>query len=305
MLVSDSEPRPARSRDLLGATRELVPGNRLLVPLIRGQAAGAMLRIGDAVAQRCPARGVVLSLVEIPQRWTALVSSAVVRSRELLRWIAANDYPTGVDNGRLGILSRFTADPPASIRESLLETQCDLVLAEWPNPAARRQYRLQAILRSLVSDHQSGLLVARPDPATQGGLQPRRVLAPLRGGPNAWLALSVASALADQARATLTLLHVYDRRHHPDLRRHEEALFHELTDAAASSHPRILEQASDDPVAAMFREGRRYDTVVLGAHANPARRGALLGTGLSRAMDELQQTVIVTRNSVGHPEAAA
>lgn len=273
------------------------PGNRVLVPLIRGQSAAFLLSIGDAVAEQCPSRGIVLSLVEIPSRWSGMVASAVVRSRELLRWIAATDYASGAEQAeRLGIQSRFTADPAASIREALLETQCDVVLAELPPIGRRRRHRLEAILRSLSDHPDVNLIVARPDPATSHlGIRPTSVLVPLRGGPNARLALAVALAVASRTHARLTLLHVYDPTHHEDLRAYEAATFRELANAAGRFDPEILEIVSRNPAEAIYSAARNRDMVVMGAHANPSRTGMLIGYGFSSLINRLTQTVILAR----------
>lgn len=296
----------ARLEKPVSSTSETVPrpGNRVLVPVIRGQSAASLLSIGDAIARNCPSRGVVLSLVEIPLKLSGVVTSAVARSRELLRWIAASDYQ--VENGyreRLSIQSRYTTDASASIREVLLETQCDTVLAEWPPSGARRRHRLEAILRTLIDNLAVNLVVARPDPAAgHGGIKPSSVLVPLRGGANAWLALGVASALAAHANADLTLMHVYDSQHHRDRRKNEEATFRELADAAGR-HARILEFAAERPADVVVTVGKRYEAVVMGAHANPARPG-LVGDALSAAMHGLPKTVILARAATTREDVA-
>lgn len=282
------------------------PGNRLLVPLIRGQSAASLLTIGDAIAHHCTSSGVVLSLVEIPARWSGAVASAVVRSRELLRWIAECDYEPG--NGgyeRLSIQSRFTTDASASIREALLETQCDAVLAEWPSDGGRRRHRLEAVLQKLTNNPAINLIVARPDPAANGGgIRPSSVLVPLRGGANARLALSVAAALGAHTHAQLTLMHVYARNNHHELRKYEEATFRKLVEAAEPAHPRILELVAESPAEVVLRVGRQYDAVVMGAHSNPGRAGLLVGADLSLAMNELPKTVILARAATPPEEAA-
>lgn len=276
------------------------PGNRVLVPIIRGQSAASLLSIGDAISRHCPSRGVVLSLVEIPSTWSRMVTSAVVRSRELLRWIAATDYELRGRVERLGIQSRFTSDPAVSIREALLDTECDTVVVEYPPVDGRRRHRLESILRSLSGDLQVNLVVARPDPAANGrGIRPRSILVPLRGGANAWRALGVGMALASWAEARLTLMHAYDPAHHRDLRRHEAQTFHELALAAKTANPDICELESADPAETILEIAKDHDTVVLGAPANPARSGLLVGKMLFPVITRFSKTVIVTRAAAG------
>lgn len=303
--MSESSPATSASRTSLPGTVAARPGDRLLVPLVRGQSASALLRLGDAIADKCPGRGVVLSLIEIPARWRAAVPTGVARSRELLRWIASNDYAGGADAGRMRIESRFTSDPVTTICEALLETESDAVLAEWPSAGAQREHRLRSILSTLMRDRARKLIVVRPDPHGRGdGVAPASVLAALRGGPSAWLALSVAAAVAVQAQARLTVLHVYSPAHHPEHRRNEEAVFHALVTAASSLNPRVLEFTAEDHAEVLLDHGQRYDAVVLGAHANPRRPGILLDSPLASAMDQLRRTVIITR-SPGTEDVAA
>ena len=279
------------------------PGNRVLVPVIWGQSAAPLLSIGDAIAGHWPSRGVVLSIVEIPSSWSGLVTSAVVRSRELLRWIASNDYVLEAGrSARLSIQSRYTSDPAASIREALLETQCDTVLAELPPSSSRRRHRLEGILRSLAADLQVNLVMARPDPAaSRTAFQPTSVLVPLRGGPNAWLALRVGSALASWWQARLTLMHVFNPRHHHALRKHESETFQQLADAVAGANPAIVEVVSDDPAEAILAIAGDHDAVVMGAHSNPSRAGMLVGQMLSFVINRLTKTVILTRAGASLP----
>jgi formate-nitrite transporter family protein len=278
-----------------------IPGldrGRVLVPVIRGQAAAPLLSLGDAIARRSSTTGVVLGLVEVARSRGGLQTAVANRSRDLLRWIAATDYEgQSFGGGRLTVQTRIAADVAGGIREAALETESDMVLLEWPLHKSPRRYRLEAVLRSLALDPPAKLVIARPDPQATGPLAPRSVLAPLRGGSNAWLALSVAAALATQAGAQLTLMHVYDSDHHPDRTQREAATFHELAQAVRSLNPVVLEVIAPEPAAALFRAGSDYDAVVLGAHAEPGRAGILVGSALESVVNGLQRTVILTRST--------
>jgi nucleotide-binding universal stress UspA family protein len=122
------------------------------------------------------------------------------------------------------------------------------------------------------------------------------VLAPLRGGANARIALSVAVALAKEARATLTLLHVYDSHHHPERQEREAAAFRELVQEVRSIDPVVQELVAADPVAVLFGECIKYDAVVLGAHSNESRPGILVGPTLESLVQSLPKTVVLTRS---------
>ena len=289
--------RSERYASTLGASPGLDRA-RVLVPIIRGQGAAPLLSLGDAIARSGSTQGVVLGLVEIPSSRIGLQIAATKRSRELLRWIAATDYERHAsEGGQLTVQTRIAADVARGIREATLETQSDMVLLEWPSQRSPRRHRLEAVMRSLATDPPANLVIVRPDPAVNGPLAPRSILAPLRGGSNARLALSVAAALATQTGARLTLMHVYDNNHHPDRAQREAAVFHELIQAVRSLDPVVLEVIADEPAAVLLRAGSEYDAVVMGAHADPNRTGVLVGSDLESVVNELPRSVILTRST--------
>jgi nucleotide-binding universal stress UspA family protein len=270
---------------------------RVLVPIVRGQAAAPLLSLGDAIARRGATRGLLLGLVEVPASHGGLQMAVAERARALLRWIAATDYEChSIERGQLNVQTRIAANVAASIREATLETQSDMVLLEWPWQKSPRRYRLEAVLRNLVSDPPAQLVIVRPDPAGKGPLAPRSVLAPLRGGTNARLALTVAAALATQANARLTLMHVYDSNHHPDRAQREADVFHDLVKTVRALDPVVLEFVDPEPAKVLLRVGSEYEAVVMGAHADPAQAGMLVGSALESVVNGLPRTVILTRS---------
>lgn len=270
---------------------------RVLVPIIRGQAAAPLLSLGDAIAHRSSTQGVVLGLVEFPDPQCGLQVAVATRTRELLRWIAATDYERpSVEGRRLAVQTRIAADVARGIREAALETESDVVLLEWPWHKSPRRHRLEAVLGNLATDPPANLVIARPDPEADGRLAPRSILAPLRGGTNARLALSVAAALATQADARLTVMHVYDSDHHPDRAQREAVVFHELIQAVRWLDPEVLEVIAPEPAEVLLRAGSEYDAVVIGAHADPGRAGVLVDSALESVVARLPKTVILTRS---------
>ena len=287
--------KPAALRAAVGAIRATFPG-RVLVPIIRGQPAAPILSIADAVARSGSAKGLVLGLVEMSASDSNQLTAAE-RSRGLLRWIAATSYGhTATDGSRLRIQTRITSDAGRSIRETALETESDTVVLEWPSPTSPRRHRLEAIIRSLASDSPARLVIARLDPGHTGRFAARSILAPLRGGANARMALSVAAALAKEARAALTLLHVYDSHHHPERREREAVEFRALVQDVRSIDLVVLELVAPDPVAVLFAECIKYDAVVLGAHSHEGRPGILVGPTLETLVQSLPKTVVLTRS---------
>jgi nucleotide-binding universal stress UspA family protein len=110
------------------------------------------------------------------------------------------------------------------------------------------------------------------------------------------MALSVAVALANDAHAALTLLHVYDSHHHPERREREAVAFRDLVEEVRSIDPVVLELVAPDPIAVLLSACIKYDAVVLGAHSNESRPGILVGPILESLVQSLPKTVVLTRS---------
>ena len=294
--IQDHEQAPLAPPIRHSAT-DALSGGGVLVPIIRGQTAGPLLSLGDALARQAGGRGTVLGLVEIPTTWLGLTTPTTKRSRQLLRWIAATDY--GQDDGganRLGVQIRTSTDVAQSIREVVLEARCDVVVLEWPRATSPRRHRLEAALRILATDPPANLVFARTDANSNERIRPRSVLAPVRGGPNAELAVTVAAALAVQAGAALTVMHVYDRSHHADRQQRDAIVFHELIRTMPSVDIDIAEVFADRPEDALLQAAREYDAVVMGTHSPIGPAGTLVGSALASVVTQLAKTVIMTRS---------
>jgi nucleotide-binding universal stress UspA family protein len=282
-----------------GATGRSGAGRSVLVPIIRGQAAGPLLDLGEAIAGENPGTSTALGLVELPFS-RGIGISAAERSRQLLHWIARTGFEReGVRGRALRLQTRVTANAAQSIREVTIENHIDTVLLELPAAGSPRRHGLMSILRNLADDPPADLVIARPDPqAPNRKLAPRSVLVPLRGGANAQLALAVGVALARHAGAKLTLMHVYDRNHHHARLEREAAVFRELVGDSARFGAEVVESVAEDPLVTLLEAARQYDAVVMGAHANPSRKGLLVGPAMAEAIDQLPKTFFFTRSMV-------
>ena len=288
--------RHAAARPAVEAIRTTHPP-RVIVPIVRGQAAAPILGLAEAIARSGSERGLVLGLVETSISDPQI--AAAERSRELLRWIAATGHDSAATDGsRLKLQTRITSDAARSVREATFETRSNVLVLEWPAATSPRRHRLESIIRSLAADPPARLVIARFEPGQTGRPAPKTVLAPLRGGANARMALSVAVALAKEAHATLTVLHVYDSHHHPERQEREAAAFRDLVQEVRSIAPVVLELVASDPVAVLFDTCVKYDMVVLGAHSNEGRPGTLVGPTLESLVQSLSKTVVLTRSAL-------
>ena|GEM_PF-2041335 len=271
---------------------------RVLVPIIRAQTAGPLLSIGDGLIRQSRGSGNVLGLVEVPaQASEALAREVTQRRRDLLRWIAATDDAVEPrTTPGLGILVRVVHDVALGIREASYETNANLIVVEWPGLASRRPRLLESVIGNLSANPPADLVLVRPGD-TEAPFQGRagRILVPVRGGPNAKLALRVAAALAAAWQARFAVLHLTDPRHHPDRKAQTSEDLAFLLSQVAAPAPELLDRETANIGAAILEAATGADLVVLGAGADPVQNPALVRSRLATSLKRLTATLLLVR----------
>jgi nucleotide-binding universal stress UspA family protein len=272
----------------------------LLVPIIRELHATTLLEIGDAlVAEAQGGEGMAVGLVEVPHGDRHGVTREMEqRRRDLLRWIAQVDSPMPGPRQGLGISTRVSHDLAVGIREAVYESASTLVLMEWLGPGSRRPKALNQVLDDISTDPPADLVLVRPSP--QGGPlrdTGRRVVAAVRGGPNARLALFVARSLAALTGDGLTLLHVHEPGVDTALRQRQREALEELAEGAGE-RVHIVERVSNRPAQAILEEVDERDVIVFGARAGADPSPALVRTEIARTVGRLPGTVVMVRSLI-------
>ena len=272
---------------------------QLLVPILRAQTATSVLSVADALSASNAGQGHVLGVVEVPRARADHVAAQVAgRRHDLLRWIAAIDaHKPGVRSG-LTIQMRVCHNVSLGIREAVYENGSNLILIEWPGLGSRRPRLLSAVLDDLVSDPPADLLLVRPGHGSrQGPLSVQRVLVPVRGGPNARLALLAGVALGEVHDAAVTALHIYEAEHHPKRRAAEADMGHELLGHFCYPNLQLVERDGPNVGEVIRDEGERYDVIVLGAYAEASQPQVLVQSLLTPSVRQLSGTIILAKSA--------
>jgi len=122
-----------------------------------------------------------------------------------------------------------------------------------------------------------------------------RILVPVRGGPNARLALRLAATLAGAWHARFTVLHLTDPRHHPDRKAQESAELNFLLSQVAAPAPELVDREAVHIGAAILQAAAGADLVVLGASADPAQGPLLVHSRLAASLRRVTATIVVVR----------
>jgi nucleotide-binding universal stress UspA family protein len=272
---------------------------QLLVPILRAQTATAVLSVADALSAANSGQGHVLGVVEVPRGPTDNLAAQVAQRRhDLLRWIAAIDaHKPGLRSG-LAIQMRVCHNVSLGIREAVYENGSNLILIEWPGLSSRRPRILSSVLDDLASHPPADLLLVRP--GSHSGQEPltvRRVLVPIRGGPNARLALMAAAGIGEVHGADVTALHIYGSEHHPKRRAAESDQVHDLLDEFNYHQLDLVERDAENVGEVIRDESEGYDVVVLGAYAEASQPQVLVQSLLTSSLRHLEGTLILAKSA--------
>ncbi|HEX6548662.1 MAG TPA: glucosyl-3-phosphoglycerate synthase [Candidatus Dormibacteraeota bacterium] len=261
----------------------------VLVPILRVQAAPALLRVASAVCENEGGTGHVLGVVEIPAgREIARSITVARRYRALLQRITSVEER---EASGFGVQVRVGHSVSQAVREAAYESGSTLIVVEWPGFSKRPA---DQNLDDLVADPPADLLLVRPGESRRSSIS--RILVPVRGGPSAALALRTAAALARGRRAALTVMHVYDPRLSHAQRVQERETFNE----ALKSLGRIrhtVKEVDAGAAAAIRAEAENHDLVVLGAYADTAHSSVVVGLRLVETVRRLPGNVIVAKSA--------
>lgn len=288
-----------RQRQWLHQELSLDPEVQVMIPILRAQTAAPLLDLGDALVYWHRGEGLVLGLVEIQEKPGLDPRTATSeRYRSLLQWISANDYRRQPrSRTRLNVQVRVAHRVSWAIREAIYENNSSLMVMEWPGLSNRRRHSLSAVIDDLAVDPPVDLVLMRPDPALEGSeLDASRVLAAVRSGPNALLALRAGVALAAAHAGRLVVLHVYDSNAHTSQQAQERADFRDLVDHISYQDVEVLERSSENPGLAIREEAYLHPVVVLGAQASRAGSPALVTAQMAGIVRQLPRTVILAKS---------
>ena len=296
--------------------------SRVLLPVANPDTAEELVRIAASLLDPRVGTLTALGIVEVPEEMP--LSEGAARARQARRLLQATlDY--GPPGTRIQPMVRIGRQAWEGILEVATEEESDLIVFGWAGTAGRgvsratqppaagaagagaaargprgRRARPKAAFAPVYSPTIDAVLREAPcDIAVvkQRGAGPvGRVLVPVRGGPNAELAVRYAAALADRMGATLAVLHL--------LPSGSSAAVRAQADKALASFIRRHAPAGAEPIvretsnvrAAIVREAGHADLLVMGASAVDAGNELyLVGSLPEEVAERATCTVMVVR----------
>ena len=272
---------------------------RVLLPLTSLPEARALLPLAGFLARERKGKLVILHVVTVPEGHSLSEAAAEAsRSRQDLDRFLVE---TGHAPIQVKTVVRVAREVWEGIWETVEQENIDLLLLGWSSDALPQtavgdliDSRLAAPPCDVVTVRLATGLVDTTQtlPPEKSWQAVRRILLPVRGGPNAALALRVAQALADATDATITLLHATNQAP----RDAEAELF-----AAFGPALRGLDRLTRSVTAvgevsqAVIEEADHHQVVVMGAPSRQVAADGWSGPVLDMVTAGVDTTLIVVK----------
>jgi len=270
----------------------------IVIPLANPRTATDLVRIGAALLEEGGSI-TALSIVEVPEG--VQLSEGATRARQARRLLqrVLEFVPEGVE---LRTVVRIGRRADEGIVELAAEEEADLILFGWGGPdRARRSISEKDDFQPVFSPTIDEVIRERPcDIAVvkQRGLHDvQRIVAPVRGGPHAELALRYATALASAFDAQLDVLHVVSPELDADIRATAERNLGLFVERHTGDAARAKVVEGTEVTEAILREAEAAQVVIMGATATAidSPGAPLFGQLVEHVAQEAAPTVIVVK----------
>ena len=268
---------------------------RVLMPLANPRTARDLIRIGSHLAHRRPTEITALGIVEVPEGVSLAEGASRARqARRLLQRV-----PDFRDDASVEVHTAVRIGRQASegIVEAVAEIGADLVVFGWggPQPTGLRHAVFSTTIDQVVREAPCDIAVVKQ--RALGTV--RSILVPVRGGPNAELALSLATDLARGFGAELVVLHVVPPEGGSAALDDERAALGRLV-RGNTRGVKVRQLLVEAPTVrgAILKEAANHDLVVVGASAQPTGAGSgrrLFGRLAETVASRAKPTVMVVK----------
>jgi len=276
---------------------------KILIPLANPRTAADLVRIGAGLL----AHGGVLTalgVVEVPEGMPLSEGATHARQARRLLQRVLDFAPEGVEIRTVVRIGRRAAE---GIVELAAEEESDLIIFGWGGrPGGRRgsEAVFSPTIDEVVRDSPCDIAVVKQ----RGVKNVERILAPVRGGPHAELAIAYAGALGRYFDATVDVMHVVPPDISPIVRAQAERALDTFVQRHGGDPARPLLVEGHNVGAAIIRQADETQLVVMGASAMTPTdaaahvEGALFGALPESIAQQARPTVIVvkTREQLSH-----
>lgn len=188
---------------------------------------------------------------------------------------------------------RYCRNIARGIISALKEKKIDMIIMGWHGKPRSRLFRLGSTVDVIIERAPCNVVILKGI----GNRKFKRILVPLRRGPNSALALEVASILAEKYDAEIVSFIVNGKNRKIDSAKVSEILSHKPN----INHKRIKTKRVDshNTVEAILEEAEKYDLLVLGTTREPLIRQITRDSVSYAVARECRKPMIIVKASGG------
>jgi nucleotide-binding universal stress UspA family protein len=267
------------------------PSYTVMLPVLDTATIRHLLPIAKALVNARRGNIVLVSVVEVEpdQPLTSGVVPAQRQREELNQLTTQIDTPV-----RASV--RVAYSHYEGILDAVREERADLLLVGWQGEEFSPERLFGPPIDQLLATPPCDLLVVKHNTSSDA----KYILLPTTGGPNLPLSTTVATALADAADGTITVLLATDPQHPI-----EQAALQNIRELQKMPRVRRWLERLSPAIPAILHEASEHNVIVMGATGrrfNPDQPVGPLGEAVLRDFDH---TVIITRHKLADAEQRA
>lgn len=253
---------------------------KILIPVIHGCEFKDSLRVANSIASN---ETILLAgIVSVPDE--ASLSGGALPAQELRK--SLREVKSKYDIESLELI-RVTTNPWKELQKIVREEKPDLLILESEHSAA-----FGLTIQEVLKNAPCNIVVAC-------GVMPRKikdVFVPMRGGPNAELALRVGLSLSQHAGASVNTLHIVPQAAEAS----RDVAFRGL-DRVLKNLPEVHREnlETNNPTAAILLAYKAYDVMILGATAFSEDKSVGLGVVAETVLRERSKGLLIVK--IYHP----
>ena len=268
----------------------------VLLPVASESAARRLAQLGALFAQANHGELFALNVVRVPHQLGVIDGRAFLRQgRPILEEVISVGREFDVPVRTMIRLGRDIGD---SIISAAQERNANLLLLGWPGYTHSRKQAFGTIIDLISKNPPCDLAVTR----FRRALQPKRILVPVSGGPNARMALEIAITQAESLErngsdgvevVALNLALGVSQEDTAALKKQRQEIIEHLDIAGWPIKIRV--EPAQDVVKDILRVAADFDQIVIGASEERLLEQSLFGSIPQRVAEEATTTVIMVK----------
>ncbi|MEW6095199.1 MAG: glucosyl-3-phosphoglycerate synthase [bacterium] len=237
---------------------------QILIPLADPVGAEDLIQIGSSFVQKKKGKIVALGVVKIPKDRSLSEGASVAKEyrQRLQKLVDLGES----ENIEIKTMVRTSHQLWEGIVESVEEEECNLILLGWKGSTQTPNKIFGKTIDKIAKNPPCDIAVVK----SKGLTGCKKILLPVRGGPNAQLGLNLALALAKKFKAKITAMYIFPKNISAQDRVKNEEEFLKFLQPALNSTKNLdtLIITSNSVTDAILKESKNHDLIIMGASAS-------------------------------------